>query len=70
MVKCKLEQFANYSKITIYQLFYKKSARLEQIKGFKLPSLLFTVGTRIVDSAHPLFGEVDVYPREQQEAFL
>jgi hypothetical protein len=56
MVKCKLEQFANYLKITIYQLFYKKSARLEQIKGFKLPSLLFTVGARIVDSAHPHFG--------------
>ena len=70
MVELKLEQLVNCFKIRIYQLFCKKSARLEQIKGFKLPSLLFTIGGRIVDSAHPLFGEVDVYPREQQEAFL
>jgi hypothetical protein len=41
MVKRKLEQSENCFKIGIYQLFSKKSARLEQIKGFKLPSLLF-----------------------------
>ena len=70
MAKLKLEQLVNCFKIGIYQLFSKKSARLEQIKGFKWPSLLFTIGGRIVDSAHPLFGEVDVYHREQQEAFL
>jgi len=44
-------------KIGIYQLFCKKSARLEQIKGFKQASLLFTIGGRIVDSAHPQFWE-------------
>ena len=41
MAKLKLEQLLNCFKIGIYQLFSKKSARLEQIKGFKLPSLLF-----------------------------
>ena len=70
MVRLKLEGLMKCFKIGIYQLFCKKSARLEQIKGFKWPSLLFKVGGRIVDSAHPLFGEVVVYPREQQEAFL
>ena len=70
MAKRKLEQLANCFKIGIYQLFCKKSARLEQIKGFKWPSLLFKVGGRIVDSAHPHFGSVVVYHREQQEAFL
>ena len=70
MAKRKLEQLVNCFKIGIYQLFCKKSARLEQIKGFKWPSLLFTVGGRIVDSAHPHFGPVVVCHREQQEAFL
>lgn len=70
MAKLKLEQLVNCFKIGIYQLFSKKSARLEQIKGFKWPSLLFTVGGRIVDSAHPHFGPVVVCHREQQEAFL
>mgnify|MGYP006192624095 CR=1 FL=1 len=70
MVRLKLEGLMKCFKIGIYQLFCNSSARLEQIKGFKWPSLLFTLGGRIVDSAHPLFGEVDVYPREQQEAFL
>ena len=70
MAKRKLEQLANFFKIGIYQLFCKKSARLEQIKGFKWPSLLFKVGGRIVDSAHPHFGSVVVCHREQQEAFL
>ena len=70
MVTHKLEQSVNCFKIVIYQLFCKKSARLEQIKGFKLPSLLFTIGGRIVDSAHPHFGSVVDYPRAQQEAFL
>ena len=70
MVRLKLEALMKCFKIGIYQLFCHTSARLEQIKGFKLTSLLFTKGGRIVDSAHPLFGEVVVYPREQQEAFL
>ena len=35
MVKLKLEQLVNCFKIGIYQLFCNKSARLEQIKGFK-----------------------------------
>ena len=70
MERLKLEELIKCFKMGIYQLFCKKSARLEQIKGFKQPSLLFTLGGRIVDSAHPLFGEVVVYLREQQEAFL
>jgi hypothetical protein len=70
MERLKLEELMKCFKIGIYQLFCKKSARLEQIKGFKKTSLLFTLGGRIVDSAHPLFGEVVVYLREQQEAFL
>ena len=70
MVKHKLEQSVNCFKIGIYQLFGQKSARLEQIKGFKQASLLFTIGGRIVDSAHPHFGSVVVHHREQQEAFL
>lgn len=69
MERLKLEELVECLKIGIYQLFCKKSARLEQIKGFKWPSLLFTIGARIVDSAHPL-GEVVVYLREQQEAFI
>jgi hypothetical protein len=70
MGRLKLEELMKCFKIGIYQLFFKKNARLEQIKGFKKTSLLFTIGGRIVDSAHPLFGEVVVYLREQQEAFL
>ena len=70
MERLKLEELVECLKIRIYQLFCKKSARLEQIKGFKWPSLLFTIGARIVNSAHPLFGEVVVYLREQQEAFI
>ena len=70
MERLKLEELIKCFKMGIYQLFCKKSARLDQIKGFKSTGLLFTLGGRIVDSAHPLFGEVDVYPREQQEAFL
>ena len=70
MERLKLEELIKCFKIGIYQLFCKKSARLEQIKGFKWPSLLFTIGARIVNSAHPLFGEVVVYLREQQEAFI
>ena len=70
MERLKLEELVECFKIEIYQLFCKKSARLEQIKGFKWPSLLFTIWERIVDSAHPLFGEVVVYLREQQEAFI
>ena len=70
MERLKLEELMKCFKIGIYQLFCKKSARLKQIKGFKWPSLLFTIGGRIVDSAHPHFGSVVVYPREQQEAFL
>ena len=70
MERLKLEELTKCFKIGIYQFFCKKSARLEQIKGFKWPSLLFTIGARIVNSAHPLFGEVVVYLREQQEAFI
>ena len=70
MERLKLEELVECFKIGIYQLFCKKSARLEQIKEFKWPSLLFTIGARIVDSAHPHFGEVVVYLREQQEAFI
>jgi hypothetical protein len=35
MGRLKLEELMKYFKIGIYQLFWKKSARLEQIKGFK-----------------------------------
>ena len=70
MVRLKFEGLMKCFKIGIYQLFFNTSARLEQIEGFKLPSLLFTVGGRIVDSAHPHFGPVVVCHREQQEAFL
>jgi hypothetical protein len=35
MEKHQLEQLVNSFKIGIYQLFCKKSSRLEQIKGFK-----------------------------------
>jgi hypothetical protein len=35
MERLKLEELMKYFKIGIYQLFFKKSARLEQIKGFK-----------------------------------
>jgi hypothetical protein len=35
MGRLKLEELMKCFKIGIYQLFFKKNARLEQIKGFK-----------------------------------
>jgi hypothetical protein len=70
MVKPKLKELADPLKMGIYQLFCKKSARLDQIKGFKSTGLLFTLGGRIVDSAHPQCVRVVVYQRQLQEDFL